>query len=288
MRYLLAVAVVAMPIAAQGPSAPASATRQVSLTFAANVGGTPFQCGTWYALGRTAAKSTASDLRFYIHGITLKRADGTAVPMTLDQGTPWQDEGIALLDFEDGTGPCSNGTPELRQTVTGSVPAGNYTGVEFTVGVPAERNHLELSTQRAPLTLSRLFWSWTGGYKFMRIDLRSERPDTAAVTPWMIHLGSTGCTKVDADNADAACTTGNRPQIALTAFDPDKNTIVFDLAALLAGADVLGNQPSTALGCMAGADDSDCAPVFSALGMPHPTTHAAPIQRAFRVEARRP
>jgi len=47
-----------------------------------------------------------------------------------------------------------------------------------------------------------------------------------------------------------------------------QDVVNLDLAALLRGADVTVNQPKTAMGCMSGPTDSDCAPVFGALGLP--------------------
>jgi len=43
---------------------------------------------------------------------------------------------LALLDFEDGTGGCVNGTPDVNDRVAGTVPEGHYTGLRFTLGVP--------------------------------------------------------------------------------------------------------------------------------------------------------
>jgi uncharacterized repeat protein (TIGR04052 family) len=168
-------------------------------------------------------------------------------------------------------------------SIRGTVPAGKYTGVRFIVGVPVERNHLDLAAQHAPLSISRMFWSWTTGYKFMRIDLRSVRPDTTATVPWVIHLGSTECTANATKGEPSTCANGNRPEIVFKQFDVTRDAVVLDLAALVANADLMSNQPKTAAGCMSGTDDGDCAPVFSALGLAHPREEAPAVQKAFRV-----
>jgi uncharacterized repeat protein (TIGR04052 family) len=278
----LATALMGTTLPAQGPSA---ADRAVTINFRATVGRQPFVCGTKYpGLGRTGAEAWATEFRFFVHDVVLFRADGSAEPVTLEQDGRWQAGGIALLDFEHGEGPCSNGTPEERHMMTGTVPAGDYTGVRFTVGVPFEQNHLELATQPSPLNLSRMFWSWSTGYKFMRVDLRAQRPDTAATVPWMIHLGSTGCSPTGAGVSPSRCVQENRAVIALDTFDPARDAIVLDLAALVADADLLTNQERTAAGCMSGTTDLDCAPIFAALGLGHGETRAPKGQRAFRVE----
>lgn len=283
----LASLLVPAGLVAQGPSLEAP-RRAVGISFRGMVANAPFACGTHYQdIGLGKAEAWATEFRFFVHGIRLLREDGVEVPVTLTQDSLWQNGEVALVDFEDATGPCANGTPEVHDVVAGTVPDGRYTGIKFAVGVPFERNHLELATQPSPLTLSRLFWSWTTGYKFARVDMRSARTDSVGLTtPWVLHLGSTGCTKADDSPRAASCSTPNRPTITLNAFDPDRDVIAFDLAALLAGVDVQKNQPKTAAGCMSGPDDADCGPMFAALGLPHPAAPTTPVPQAFRVVRR--
>jgi len=282
MTTVVAIAATTTTLPAQGPSAD---DRAVTISFRTVVGAQPFVCGTKYpGLGRTGAEAWATEFRFFIHDVVLFRADGSGVPVTLDQDGRWQAGTVALLDFEHGEGPCSNGTPEQRHMITGTVPAGDYTGVRFSIGVPFEQNHLELAAQPSPLNLSRMFWSWSTGYKFMRVDLRAQRPDTAATVPWVIHLGSTGCSPTGAGVSPSRCVQENRPNIVLAGFDPTRDVVVLDVAALLAGADLLTNQEKTAAGCMSGTTDLDCAPIFAALGLRHGDTPAPAAATAFRVE----
>ena len=48
------------------------------------------------------------DLRFYVYNVRLFDDRGHEAPVELTP-SPWQYEDAALLDFEDGTGGCSNG-----------------------------------------------------------------------------------------------------------------------------------------------------------------------------------
>ena len=48
----------------------------------------------------------------------------------------WQNDDTALLDFEDKTSPCNEGTPETNTIIRAIAPQGEYTGVRFIVGVP--------------------------------------------------------------------------------------------------------------------------------------------------------
>lgn len=54
----------------------------------------------------------------------------------------------------------------------------------------------------------------------------------------------------------------------LSDFDPHRDQIVFDVAALVETADLDSHQENSPRGCMAGPDDGDCAALFEALGLP--------------------
>jgi uncharacterized repeat protein (TIGR04052 family) len=200
--------------------------RPVTLHFAAMVGSESFACGRSYPnIGTSKSTITPSEFRVFVHGVELLTGDGKAVPLALEQDGRWQSEGLAMLDFEDGTGPCGNGTPELRTTITGDAPAGRYTGVRFTIGVPFERNHGDLAAQPAPLSVTRMFWSWNAGHKYIRLDSKTESGKN-----WVLHLGSADCTPTGiATAAPTACAHANRPTVTFAQLDID--------------ADVRGQRP---------------------------------------------
>jgi uncharacterized repeat protein (TIGR04052 family) len=286
-RRLVAGALALVPLLAAARSTTPSDTtppaerRPITLRFAAVVGAEPFACGRSYAgIGSAKSTITPSEFRMFVHGVELLTADGKAVPLALEQDGRWQSEGLAMLDFEDGSGPCGNGTPELRTTITGTAPEGRYTGVRFVVGVPFERNHGDLAQQPAPLSVTRMFWAWNSGHKFIRLDAKTETGKN-----WVLHLGSAGCTPNEVATASPTqCAHANRVTVTMDRFDIDADAIVADVAALYAGSDLENNQPRTAAGCMAGPTDSDCGPVFAALGLPFGDAPAG-SQRFFTVKA---
>lgn len=241
---------------------PTAAARAVTLQFDARVGEQPFACGQTYAdVGSTASTFTPWDLRLYVSGVTLWTAGGEAVALELDQDGAWQSGDVALLDFEDATGGCT-GTAETRSVVTGTVPAGDYTGLSFTVGVPFEINHDDATLASPPLDLTAMFWSWAAGYKFIRLDGAS----TGMTGGFFFHLGSTGC-QLDEDDAVTSCAAPNRPEISLPSFDPDASTVVMDVGALFEGVDLDSNAADTAPLCMSQPMDPDCAAEFAHLGL---------------------
>jgi len=142
-----------------------AATQDVELRFAAKVGDISFACGDVYTgigVGQAdRANYQVNDFRVLISEVAMTHADGSQVPVTLEQDGVWQYNTTALLDFEDG---CSgNGTTETRSVVTGTVDGGDYTGVCFTIGVPFEENHMDTATAPSPLNASGMFWNWQGG-----------------------------------------------------------------------------------------------------------------------------
>jgi len=234
--------------------------RPITLQLKAQVSDLPFACGTAYSnIGTAASQFIPSDLRFYLSDIVLVTPEGDEVPLELEQDGLWQRDNLVLLDFEDGTGPCSNGSTALNTTVRGSVPSGVYSGIEFTLGVPFELNHINASTAPAPLNVTEMFWSWNGGYRFFKLDTADDK--------FRVHLGSTGCNGASASQPPTSCDRPNRPRIHFDAFNPEHQVIVADLARLLADSNLDFNTPQTPPGCEAAPTDPECGPIFSNFGL---------------------
>ncbi len=279
-------------------AASAQQDRKVSIRFAAVVGDQPFACGNSYeGIGATASKVTPSDFRFYVSGVELIDATGKAVPLKLDQDERWQHRDVALLDFENRTGPCLTGTQETRDVIAGTVPAGTYRGLRFSLGVPFELNHADATIAPSPLNLTSLFWNWQAGYKFLRVDLStSGRPqdikpgdvprfgDRAASNRlgFAIHLGSTMCAAEGPNKAPANCGNPNRPTIEFSSFDPDKDVVLADLKSVLEGVNVDSNQAESPAGCMSTPTDGDCNPLLRNFGLVFAGQPAQ--QKFFRVK----
>jgi len=270
------VSALAQPPAQVGAS---DRTTPVAIRFAASVGDKPFSCTEKYeGIGTTGSAVQVTDFRFFASNVRLVRADGGEVPVKLAEDGLWQTSGIALVDFEDATGTCVNGTPETRHVIEGTAPAGDYVGVRFALGLPLDLNHREVTLQPSPLNLSRMFWSWNAGYKFMRLDLRS----TGQPKGWMVHLGSTGCTPDGSPSVPAvSCKNPNLSAIDVP-YRLGRDEIRLDLKALLAESNVDVNQEKTAMGCMSGSTDGECAPLFKQLGLAI-GAQSAGMQRVFSV-----
>jgi len=233
-------------------------TKPVTINFKAVVGGTDFSCDQVYSgLGTAGSPWVPGDFRLYVHDLRLATPAGGEAPIQLDDDGQWQDGTVALLDFEDGGGTCTTGDPALHFTARGRVAADALPNLRFTIGVPESENHLNVTTERPPLNLSALYWTWTLGYMFVRLQ-----------GTFSLHLGSAGCVPVDANNPGkgvAGCANPNRPEVSLAGFDPAINTVVFDVAALFATTDLaaFGSVAS----CSANPGEATCDGIFTALGL---------------------
>ncbi len=284
------------------------AERDVTISFAARIGDEAFKCGQSYAgIGTTNARITPSDFRFYVSDVELIDASGKAVKLQLAQDGVWQFQNVALLDFEDGSGPCRGGTTGVNARVVGKAPAGDYRGVSFTLGVPFDLNHRDPTVAPSPLNLTAMFWSWQAGYKFVKVDftsasampmampMGSNAPAAAGhgghgagagqAPGWSLHLGSTQCASGGATQPASQCVNPNRPRVTFANFDFARDTVIADVKPVLAGANVDMNAAGTSPGCMSFPNDPDCVTVLPALGLPYGNAPAQ-AQRFFKAAAR--
>lgn len=258
----------------------------IAIQFEARVGAEKFDCTKSFAnVGTSGSTVEPLTFAFYIHDVRVMRPGGTEVPLALTQDAKWQFQDVALLDFENKTGTCSNGTTDTNTVIKGAFPApsGLLTGIKFKVGVPASLNHGNVATQPSPLNLSSMFWDWQSGYKFMRMDFRVKATaDAGPSGAVLLHLGSTGCSPLD---AGTACSKLNVAEVSLTgAFNPATNKIVIDYAKLVKDNDFTSDKGGPP-GCMADSSDPECAGIFKALGLDVATGNpGSSAQTAFTIE----
>ncbi|WP_147105256.1 MbnP family copper-binding protein [Tateyamaria sp. syn59] len=276
-RYLLAAAMLA--------AHPAWADQSVEITFAAELDGQQFSClETYEGVGAGPLPIQVLDYRMFVSEPALLKADGTAVPMALEQDGAWQVENIALLDFENATGSCTNGTADTNMTLRGTVPEGTYAGLSFAIGVPFDWNHGDPTVAPSPLNLTAMFWNWRAGYKFIKFETspvmgdgmnmastthsESDGHGDTAASGWFLHLGSTMCPAPSRTEAPTeACANPNVMQVVFDDFDPANHVVVIDPAPVIAGADLATNAPETSPGCMSFPNDIDCNTVLPRLGL---------------------
>lgn len=267
-----------------GADGAAPEARSIELSFEARVGSAVFDCAQTYdQVGTSKVRVSFSDFRLYVYDVRLIDEDDREVPLALTQGGDFQFEDVALLDFENRTGSCANGTAETNAVVKGSLPEGSFKGVRFGIGVPSALNHGNPLEAPSPLNLTAMLWTWQAGHLFTRIDTRVET-SSGNRPSFLIHLGSDGCSGNPVAGQSVSCARPNRSAIELADFDPERDKIVLDYAKLVAEV-ALDHDQGGESGCMAGADDPECHSIFGQLGLdPQSGAPGSDAQVVFSVE----
>lgn len=255
-----------------------AAPQNIEIDFAVRVGDQPAACGTTYTtLGVEGADVELMDMRFYVHDVRLVDGEDNEVPVELDQDGVWQVENVALLDFEDGTSACDGGTVDLNATIRGVVPAGDYQGIRFRVGVPFELNHADVATSPSPLNVTSLFWTWGLGHIFLSAVTSANLGKGS--NEHFVHLGSVGCMGDPQLGEVVSCSNPNRPDFAFDDYEIGSSTIVLDLESLLSDSNL-----TSELGCHSFPDTPACVSPFDAIGIDYATGAPQPGQTLFTVE----
>jgi uncharacterized repeat protein (TIGR04052 family) len=258
--YVASLVAVALLASACGGGAMSS----YSIAFNAVVAGAPFSCQSSYPnIGTSQTTVQPLDFRLYVHDVQLVRANGEKVPLTLKDDGKWQGQGVALLDFEDGTGTCNTASPETNTTVTGTAAQhDDYTGIQLTLGLPAALDHLDDATAMAPLNVPAMFWGWVGGYRYLKVEMQSPKNPV-----WHFHLGAMYCQRA---SGDISCKYDNLSVVTLANFKANASTITLDLASLFADSDLdhqVDGTPDLIPGCMSSPGDPECTVLFSKIGL---------------------
>jgi uncharacterized repeat protein (TIGR04052 family) len=237
--------------------------QEVSFPVAALLDGARLSCAApAYLDGEPLA---LSDLRLYVHDVRVLTTAGDEVPLRLQADGAFQGEGVALLDFEDGAGPCRNGTPALHTALSGTLPRAlpfPAAALRLRVGVPEALNHRSPDRAAPPLDVPALQWGWTSGYTFLRLDV------TLGQRPLALHLGSQGCSGLAGE--DLRCKYENRAALELPLR---RGAAVLELAPLVravarAASTSPGSSPPKKARCMGDNQDPACAGALALLGLP--------------------
>lgn len=127
----------------------------------------PWELNKTVVHSKTGDTLTFSMLRYYVSNIKLKKADGT-----------WwiQPDSYHLLDAT---------TKDSSAFTVGSIPVGEYTGMEYTMGVDSEKNVSGVYT--GELSLSHgMYWDWSSGFIMLKAEGTSPN---SSVNVFAFHLG---------------------------------------------------------------------------------------------------
>jgi uncharacterized repeat protein (TIGR04052 family) len=220
----------------------------VTFEFVATWDGRPIQCDT--------AGTGLTDLRLLVSNLRLTDSTGKEHALAMIDDGRWQQAGVALIDLENGTGNCLNGSLPSNSSIRAVADESDIAGLRFTVGVPFKANHANPLLAQPPLDDAAMHWHWRSGYKFLRAGIRTETDS------FWIHLGSTGCEGTV--QKITGCRYSNRVDVDLPRFRPRTDRIEIDMSALFRQVDLTDGLRSD---CSSGPAETACKGPFAALGL---------------------
>lgn len=148
---------------------------EVEMQFNFSVDGDAYEAGKTYEVNGTAVQFNT--LAFYVGGISFLTEENTTAV--------FEDKYLLV-------------TPDNNAFSIGELSTGNYTALNFFIGVDPVTNALseEDFTTRAssdPLAaqMPSMHWNWNSGYKFIRLDGMSDTDGDGEVeTPIAYHIGT--------------------------------------------------------------------------------------------------
>lgn len=122
---------------------------KLSIHFKNYVGNSILQIDSTYknALGQDFV---IANFKYYVSGITFKKVDGKNYTVP----------GYFLINEHE---------EESQQITLNNIPEGDYTGIEFIIGVDSLHNCSGLQ-QGALDPTNGMFWAWNTGYVFLKLD----------------------------------------------------------------------------------------------------------------------
>ncbi|MEM9052362.1 MAG: MbnP family protein [Bacteroidota bacterium] len=151
---------------------------KVFVTFNPRAGGEDLQLGETHT-NMMDYPYSVSLMKFFISNIELITTDGTSIELS----------DIEIIDIG-----------ENKRTLEFTVPEGNYTGVRYDLGVPAEMNGVNDSTFSTaqypaghPLNeqTTQMYWQVSAGYKFFSFEGRYDIEPNDGLLPntFLFHTG---------------------------------------------------------------------------------------------------
>ena len=183
LSLLLLTLCVGMWVASCIDKQPDPATGSMQLRFDNVVGNKDLELTKGMYTNAAGEQFTVTKLAYFVSNIRLQRTDGSTYVVP-------QDSSYFLV--EEANLPS--------QTITiNNVPAGDYTGVSYLLGVDSLRNTMNISRRTGVLEPggghnSGMYWDWNSGYIFFKLEGTSPQitPDPAGEQYFQFHVGLFG------------------------------------------------------------------------------------------------
>ncbi|MEZ0540938.1 MbnP family protein [Fibrella arboris] len=183
MRSILVLVIALLALTACQKKTVDTSAGALQLALDNRVGNSDLALGTGTYQNKSGETFTVTRFDYFISNIRLLRADGSAYTVP-------QDDSYFLIREAD---PAS-------QTVTlNNVPAGEYTQLEFMVGVDSLRNTADVGKRTGVLDpagshTSGMYWDWNTGYIHLKLEGTSPQAplDATGSRNFRYHIGLFG------------------------------------------------------------------------------------------------
>ncbi|SKC18177.1 MbnP family protein [Dyadobacter psychrophilus] len=157
-------------------------TGSIKIKFDNVVGSKDLKLGTDKYTNAAGEDFTVSKLNYYISNITFIASNG-------NNFTVPQDSSYFLI---------REGNVDSQQITINNVPARNYTGIEFVIGIDSLKSATDPSRRKGildkdsgPTNEEALYWDWNPGYIFLMLEGTSDSA-TSANSKFYYHIGGFG------------------------------------------------------------------------------------------------
>ncbi|WP_229312894.1 MbnP family protein [Larkinella terrae] len=137
--------------------------------------------GTTYTNG-SGEPFSVTKLNYFVSNIKLKKADGSSYVVP-------QDSSYFLVMESNAAS---------QSILLRNIPADEYTGIDFVVGVDSLRNTMDIAKRTGALDpgglASGMYWDWNSGYIFLKLEGTSAKApvDATGSRNFMYHIGLFG------------------------------------------------------------------------------------------------
>lgn len=170
-------------LACQTNDLPAVQSGSFVLTFDNMVGSEDLKLNTGTYTNSTGEQFSVSLLNYFVSNIRLKRADGSEYVVP-------QDSSYFLVKETDTAS---------QRVVLNQVPAGDYVGVSFLIGVDSLRSTMGIDRRKGVLEPAGahnggMYWDWNSGYIFFKLEGTSPQAPTGPTggKGFIYHVGFFG------------------------------------------------------------------------------------------------
>lgn len=160
------------------PDFQAGDTGSVDIEFDNIVGATDLQLNTGVYTDSKGEKYSITTFKYFISNIVLKNADGSSYTVP-------RDSSYFLVNEENAS----------HLITINHVPAGNYNGISFTIGVDSLKCTEPIGNRTGDLdpagAAADMYWTWNSGYIFLKMEGNSTALPADANT-FQYHIGGFG------------------------------------------------------------------------------------------------